>query len=120
MPSGSTVDLPTAFSPETCVKKGMCPVTKLRAQGPEILESHSLYYEQHGTGTNKIVFIMGLNSSSFLWGPQVQHFGKSTNSTVLVFDNRGVGHSGYPRGPYTYVVAPVLSCYRLFYTPFKM
>ncbi|KAG6830198.1 hypothetical protein H0H92_001785 [Tricholoma furcatifolium] len=96
------LDLPTAFDPSTCVRKGLCPVTKLRSQGSELLESHSLYYEQHGRGTKyKVVFIMGLNSSSFSWGPQVAHFGKSTEHTVLVFDNRGVGNSGYPRGPYT-------------------
>ncbi|KAF8875328.1 Alpha/Beta hydrolase protein [Gymnopilus junonius] len=50
---------------------------------------------------------MGLNSSSFSWGPQVRWFGlKGGESgkgtcTALVFDNRGVGNSGYPRGPYT-------------------
>lgn len=43
---------------------------------------------------------MGLNSSSFAWGPQIRHFGKEGYKS-LVFDNRGVGHSGYPRGPYT-------------------
>ncbi|KAG6906974.1 hypothetical protein DXG01_011171 [Tephrocybe rancida] len=95
-------NLPTAFDPSTCVRKGLCPVTKLRAQGPELLESHSLYYEQHGHGAKyKVVFIMGLNSSSFSWGPQVAHFGHSSEHSVLVFDNRGVGNSGYPRGPYT-------------------
>ncbi|KAF5387697.1 hypothetical protein D9615_000004 [Tricholomella constricta] len=96
------MDLPTAFDSSTCVRKGLCPVTQLRAQGPELLESHSLYYEQHGRGTKyKVVFIMGLNSSSFSWGPQVQHFGHSLEHSILVFDNRGVGHSGYPRGPYS-------------------
>ncbi|KAG6849749.1 hypothetical protein H0H93_005547 [Arthromyces matolae] len=95
-------ELPTIFDPSTCVRKGLCPVTKLRSQGPEILESHSLYYEQHGTGTKyKVVFIMGLNSSSFSWSKQVEHFGRSPDHSVLVFDNRGVGNSGYPRGPYT-------------------
>ncbi|TFK35025.1 alpha/beta-hydrolase [Crucibulum laeve] len=95
-------ELPTAFDPETCVRKGLCPVTKLRPQGPEALESHSLYFEQHGNGTKyKVVFIMGLNSSSFAWAPQVRHFGRSEECTALLFDNRGVGNSGYPRGPYT-------------------
>ncbi|KAG6845860.1 hypothetical protein H0H87_002551 [Tephrocybe sp. NHM501043] len=95
-------DLPTVFNPSTCVRKGLCPVTKIREQGSSLLESHSLYYEQHGRGTKyKVVFIMGLNSSSFSWAPQVAHFGHSTEHTVLVFDNRGVGNSGYPRGPYT-------------------
>lgn len=95
------VDLPTAFDPSTCTRKGLCPVTKLRDQGPEILESHSLYYELHGRGDKyKVVLIMGLNSSSFGWGPQIRYFGASHEHSVLVFDNRGVGNSGYPRGPY--------------------
>lgn len=97
-------DLPTAFDPSTCVRKGLCPVTTIRGQGANVFESHSLYYEQHGQGNDhKIVFIMGLNSSSFSWAPQVQHFGQSKTHTALVFDNRGVGNSGYPRGPYTCV-----------------
>ncbi|KIM42775.1 hypothetical protein M413DRAFT_70069 [Hebeloma cylindrosporum] len=50
---------------------------------------------------NKVVFIMGLNSSSFSWGPQVRYFGQEGDCTALVFDNRGVGNSGYPKGPYT-------------------
>ncbi|KAF8185160.1 alpha/beta-hydrolase [Pholiota molesta] len=107
--------LPTAFPDTTCLQRGLCPVTSLRAQGPEVLESHSLYYEQHGPPSakgdkeaqdklHKIVFIMGLNSSSFSWGPQVRwfgHGGEHGNCTALVFDNRGVGNSGYPRGPYS-------------------
>ncbi|KAF8075949.1 alpha/beta-hydrolase [Lyophyllum atratum] len=82
------MDLPTAFDPSTCVRRGLCPVTQIRDQGP--FESHSLYYEQHGRGTD-----------AFSWGPQVEHFGHSKEHTILVFDNRGVGNSGYPRGPYT-------------------
>jgi pimeloyl-ACP methyl ester carboxylesterase len=116
-------DFPTAFDAATCVRRGLCPVTKLRPQGPQLFESHSLYYEQHGSGKHKIVFIMGLNSSSFSWSPQVHHFGASGfkrerekahlpdvggddvdrngGYTILVFDNRGVGNSSTPRGPYT-------------------
>ncbi|TFK28647.1 alpha/beta-hydrolase [Coprinopsis marcescibilis] len=101
--------MPTAFDPATCVRRGLCPVTVLRPQGSEMLESHSLYYEQHGHGTrHKVVFVMGLNSSSFAWTPQVDYFGKdeknggsAVGATVLAFDNRGVGNSGYPKGPYT-------------------
>ncbi|KAF9443632.1 alpha/beta-hydrolase [Macrolepiota fuliginosa MF-IS2] len=112
----ASVDLPTFFDSKTCVRKGLCPVTQLRPQGSEALESHSLYFEQHGRGTEyKILMIMGLNSSSFSWDAQVKWFGggqafregeqeggvKEEKSTVLVFDNRGVGNSGYPRGPYS-------------------
>lgn len=111
------LDLPTAFDTSTCVRKGLCPITKLRSESTVLAESHSLYYEIHaGNGrpnlaARKLVFIMGLNSSSFGWGPQVRHFsgagGPGTTDAgqeeymALVFDNRGVGNSGYPRGPYT-------------------
>ncbi|KAJ7168139.1 alpha/beta-hydrolase [Mycena crocata] len=92
--------LSTLFDTATCSRKGLCPVTRLRNQ-IDALESHSLYYEIHGTGPEKVVFIMGLNSSCFAWLAQVQYFGRLSNYTMLVFDNRGVGHSGVPRGPYT-------------------
>ncbi|KAI0080593.1 alpha/beta-hydrolase [Panus rudis PR-1116 ss-1] len=94
-------DLPSIFDPSTCTRKGLCPVTKLRHQSGDPLESHSLYFEQHGSGSNKLVFIMGLNSSSFAWAPQVDYFGRKPEYSVLVFDNRGVGNSGTPRGPYS-------------------
>jgi hypothetical protein len=132
-PDGPLLDLPTAFSTLTCLQRGLCPVSSLRgSQGPEFLEGHSLYYEVHGNPAtaaaiaddnevkdnvspkkfkNKMVFIMGLNSSCFSWSPQVRWFGaglprvtgddEEEEYTVLVFDNRGVGNSGYPRGPYT-------------------
>jgi pimeloyl-ACP methyl ester carboxylesterase len=45
-----------------------------------------------------------LNTSSFAWQFQIEHFGRLPGYSALVFDNRGVGHSGAPRGPYTYVL----------------
>lgn len=76
---------------------------------------HELYFEQHGRGEKyKIILIMGLNSSSFGWVKQVEWFGsgkafqdeegEGEKSTVLIFDNRGVGNSGYPSGPYSCVL----------------
>ncbi|KAH6888355.1 alpha/beta-hydrolase [Coprinopsis sp. MPI-PUGE-AT-0042] len=113
-PATDGSSLPTAFPAATCLRRGLCPVSSLRPQGSELLESHSLYYEQHAppgitndTAKFKVVFIMGLNSSAFAWGPQVSHFTREPPNqgpgpaTILVFDNRGVGNSGYPRGPYT-------------------
>ncbi|CAE6450684.1 unnamed protein product [Rhizoctonia solani] len=90
----------TIFSNTTLTRKGLCPVTVIKGQEPAI-ESHSLYYELHGTGPEKILCIMGLNSSSFSWQHQVEHFGALEKYSILVFDNRGVGHSSAPRGPYT-------------------
>lgn len=52
--------LNTIFDPTTLVRKGLCPVTKIRGQTDDPLESHSLYFEQHGTGPEKLLFIMGL------------------------------------------------------------
>jgi pimeloyl-ACP methyl ester carboxylesterase len=60
-----------------------------------------LYFEQHGTGPNKIIFIMGMNSTSFAWAKQVVHFSRIPEYSVLVFDNRGVGNSETPKGPYS-------------------
>ncbi|KAG7092169.1 hypothetical protein E1B28_008538 [Marasmius oreades] len=94
-------NLPTIFNPATCTTKGLCPVTTIREQGENPLQSHSLYYEIHGSGPEKIALIMGLNSSSFSWFLQVEHFSKLPGYTVLAFDNRGVGNSGTPKGPYT-------------------
>jgi hypothetical protein len=50
--------LPTIFDPASLVKKGLCPATKIRHDGNP-LDNHSLYYEQHGAGPEKLVFIMG-------------------------------------------------------------
>ncbi|KAJ7184206.1 Alpha/Beta hydrolase protein [Mycena filopes] len=95
-----STSLSTLFDTSTCARKGLCPVTRIRHQA-EPLESHSLYYEVHGNGPEHLVFVMGLNSSCFAWLAQVQHFGPMPNYSMVVFDNRGVGHSGVPRGPYT-------------------
>jgi len=65
------------------------------------MHSHNLYYEQHGNGPEKIIFVMGLNNSCFGWLRQVNHFGALDKYSVLVFDNRGVSNSDTPMGPYT-------------------
>lgn len=98
--SSSRAELNTIFDPRTVVKKGLCPVTQIKGEAA-VIESHSLYYEQHGRGSEKVLFVMGLNSSSFSWQHQVEHFGPLEKYSILVFDNRGVGNSDAPRGPYT-------------------
>lgn len=90
----------TTLDPLTCTRRGLCPVTDIRHQA-KLSESHSLYYEVHGSGPIKVVLIMGLNGTSGGWLPQVRYFGRLPQYSVLVFDNRGVGNSGSPWGPYT-------------------
>ncbi|KIY46707.1 alpha/beta-hydrolase [Fistulina hepatica ATCC 64428] len=106
----SSDEHPTIFPSHSLLKKGLCPVTKIRGQEHNPIESHSLYFELHGTSlddptVHRLIFIMGLNSTSFSWEPQVRYFTESEERRdryhVLVFDNRGVGNSGYPMGPYT-------------------
>ncbi|KAF8666608.1 Serine aminopeptidase, S33 [Rhizoctonia solani] len=99
--SSTQAERKTIFDSKTLTKKGLCPVTIIKDQASAV-ESHSLYYELHGRGPEKILCIMGrLNSSSFSWQHQVEHFGPLEKYSILVFDNRGVGHSDAPRGPYT-------------------
>ncbi|CAJ0846165.1 16107_t:CDS:10 [Entrophospora sp. SA101] len=52
-----------------------------------------IYYEIHGSGANKILFIMGLNTTLGAWENQLKYFG-SKDYQICVFDNRGVGWSG--------------------------
>lgn len=94
-----------------------------------------LTIEQHGTGPEKIIFIMGfvtslirpsltltrtrtlfsLNNSSFGWYRQVEHFANLDKYSLVVFDNRGVGNSDCPSGRYTYALTllSVLICSNL-------
>jgi len=57
-----------------------------------------LYYEIHGSGA-PLILISGLGYSSWQWHKMVpflaEHF------KVITFDNRGVGQSDKPAGPYT-------------------
>ena len=57
-----------------------------------------LYYETCGAG-QPLVLISGLGYSSWQWHRMVpflaEHF------QVIIFDNRGVGQSDKPAGPYT-------------------
>ena len=48
----------TAHDPATCTRKGLCPVTDSKDQD-QPLESHSLYFELHGTGPIKVILISG-------------------------------------------------------------
>lgn len=57
-----------------------------------------LYYEEHGSG-EPLLLIMGLAADSTAWMFQVPDL--SQHYRTIVFDNRGVGRSAKPAGPYT-------------------
>lgn len=57
-----------------------------------------IYWQEHGSGP-PVLLIMGLSFSSEMWFrilPQV-----AASYRTLTFDNRGIGQSDVPRGPYT-------------------
>jgi 3-oxoadipate enol-lactonase len=62
------------------------------------VDSIELYYEEHGSG-DPLLLIMGLAADSTAWMFQVPDFAKRYRT--IVFDNRGVGRSSKPSGPYT-------------------
>ncbi|KAI5479582.1 hypothetical protein MNV49_003319 [Pseudohyphozyma bogoriensis] len=93
------ISVETIFDPKTCRRRGFCEV-----QIEGVKEEHRLYYELHGSDSpeaKRLVFVMGLNASSFAWEKQVAYFASLPNYSVLVFDNRGSGNSSSPAGPYS-------------------
>lgn len=62
------------------------------------VDSIELYYEEHGSG-DPLLLIMGLAADSVAWMFQLPEFSK--HYRTIVFDNRGVGRSGKPAGPYS-------------------
>ena len=57
-----------------------------------------LYWEEHGSG-DPLLLIMGLAADSLAWMFQLPAF--SARYRTIVFDNRGVGRSSKPAGPYS-------------------
>ena len=57
-----------------------------------------LYYEEHGSG-DPLLLIMGFGVDSRGWRYQIPEFSK--HYRTIVFDNRGIGRSSKPPGPYT-------------------
>src|SRR2546426_11850776 len=62
------------------------------------VDSIELYYEKHGSG-DPLLLVMGLAADSTAWMFQVPDFAR--HHRTVVFDNRGVGRSAKPPGPYT-------------------
>lgn len=57
-----------------------------------------LYYELHGQGA-PVLLIAGLSADHFMWALQLP--GLVQEFQCILFDNRGVGQSSQPQGPYT-------------------
>ncbi len=62
-----------------------------------VCDGTKLYWEEHGSGP-PVLLIMGLSFTREMWYRVVPVL--STRCRVLVFDNRGVGLSDVPKGPY--------------------
>jgi len=60
--------------------------------------SVDLYHEEHGSG-DPLLLIMGLAADSTAWMFQLPAF--APRYRTIIFDNRGVGRSSKPPGPYT-------------------
>ena len=60
--------------------------------------SIDLYYDERGSG-DPLLLVMGLAADSAAWMFQVPDFARRYRT--IVFDNRGVGRSAKPPGPYT-------------------
>ena len=58
-------------------------------------------YELEGDGPETIVLINGLADDLTTWFGQIPEFLLEAGYRVLRFDNRGIGKSGRPKGPYT-------------------
>ena len=57
-----------------------------------------IYYEIHGSG-QPLVLIAGLGYSLWMWHRMIPFLAK--HCQVIAFDNRGVGQTDKPQGPYT-------------------
>ncbi len=57
-----------------------------------------IYWEEHGSGP-PVLLIMGLSFTSEMWFRMVPRLANSYRT--IIFDNRGIGKSDVPRGPYT-------------------
>ena len=57
-----------------------------------------IYYEECGSG-EPLLLIMGWGGNTATWKPQIP--GLAEQHRLIVFDNRGIGRTSAPEGPYT-------------------
>src|SRR5438093_12499989 len=100
---------PASTAPRAPIATGLTPRARLRhTRAPAgrggrhmataTVDSIELYYEEHGRG-DPLLLIMGLAADSTAWLFQVPDFAERYRT--ITFDNRGVGRSSKPPGPYT-------------------
>ncbi|KAL0080262.1 Alpha/Beta hydrolase protein [Phycomyces blakesleeanus] len=61
----------------------------------------NIYYEMYGYGEEKVLLVMGLATPCQAWDNQIKFLTQTGKFTVLIIDNRGMGHSDAPVGLYT-------------------
>lgn len=81
-------------------KSGFCPINK---DGKRSGGSFRMWYEIHGSGPIRTVWIMGLGAFRTAWKRQTRYFGHEHGSkySCLVWDNRGMGLSDKPTCRYS-------------------
>ncbi|CDS05723.1 hypothetical protein LRAMOSA08251 [Lichtheimia ramosa] len=80
----------------TLREKGHVDVSLHRERGPV-----NIYYELHGDGPELVFLVMGLSTPCSAWDFQVDYLARSGKYSVVIFDNRGMGHSDSPLGIYS-------------------
>ncbi|CAF1194927.1 unnamed protein product [Adineta steineri] len=63
---------------------------------PSSNQNIKLYYEVHGSGDIKVLFIMGLRTEGRAWKYQTDFFLEKSNYQCVSYDNRGCGRSSIP------------------------
>ncbi|CEI94695.1 hypothetical protein RMCBS344292_08900 [Rhizopus microsporus] len=86
----------TFKNPATLTQKGHAEVGQSRESKPV-----KIYYEIHGNGPQLVMLVMGLALACGAWDYQTKYLAETGQYSVLVFDNRGVGHSDAPIGLYS-------------------
>ncbi|KAJ1976415.1 hypothetical protein H4R34_003984 [Dimargaris verticillata] len=90
----ATHRMPPIMLIDTLTTQGYCTVHT--STGP-----FRLYYELHGHGPQKVLFVAGSGASLLSWRLQIDHFASQPEYQVCAYDARGVGWSDAPPGLYT-------------------
>jgi pimeloyl-ACP methyl ester carboxylesterase len=75
---------------------------KMRNGKLEVEPGTEIYYEVHGSGTHKLLLIMGFATSGQAWRHTVDYFVNNHEEyEICIFDNRGTGRSSTPKSNYS-------------------